>query len=94
MWRDYLGPDATITGVDIDPRCKSLEAEGFEIWIGDQADPQFWRRFLEKHPQVDVVIDDGGHEMRQQVGIPDRHDDAAGALGQIGAVHVARDEQI
>ena len=67
MWRDYFGPQATIIGVDVDPRCKALEAEGFEIWTGDQADPRFWEGFREKHPQLDVVLDDGGHAMVQQI---------------------------
>ncbi len=67
MWRDYFGPQAKIIGVDIDPRCKALEAEGFEVWIGDQGEPAFWRGFLEKHPKLDIVIDDGGHFMAQQV---------------------------
>jgi hypothetical protein len=67
MWRDYFGPQATIIGVDVDPRCKALESEGFEIWLGDQADPGFWRGFLEKHPHIDIVLDDGGHKMRQQI---------------------------
>lgn len=67
MWRDYFGPQATIIGVDIDPRCKALEEDGLEIWIGDQADPAFWQRLCDKHPQIDVVLDDGGHTMAQQI---------------------------
>lgn len=67
MWRRYLGPQAKIIGVDIDPACKTLEKEGFEIWIGDQADPQFWEQFKRVHPAVDVVLDDGGHTMSQQI---------------------------
>lgn len=67
MWRDYFGPEATIIGVDIDPRCKELESEGLEIWIGDQAKPEFWQEFSARHPQIDVVLDDGGHTMAQQI---------------------------
>jgi hypothetical protein len=67
MWREYFGPQATIIGVDIDPQCKALESEGFEVWIGDQADPMFWETFCEAHPQLDVVLDDGGHTMAQQI---------------------------
>jgi len=67
MWRNYLGTQATVVGVDIDPQCRSLEAEGFEVWIGDQADPAFWQQLLEKHPSFDVVLDDGGHTMQQQI---------------------------
>ncbi len=67
MWREYLGPKAKIIGVDIDPECKALEADGFEIWIGDQGDPRFWEKFLKEHPRLDIVLDDGGHTMRQQI---------------------------
>jgi hypothetical protein len=67
MWREYFGPQAKIIGVDIDPACKALEAEGFEIWIGDQGDPKFWSGFLKEHPNLDIVLDDGGHTMRQQI---------------------------
>jgi hypothetical protein len=67
MWREYFGPQATIIGVDIDPNCRSLQDEGFEIWIGDQADPAFWEAFTASHPQLDVVLDDGGHTMTQQI---------------------------
>jgi Methyltransferase domain len=67
MWRHYFGEQATIIGIDIDPECRSLEDEGFEIWIGDQADPAFWSDFLEAHPRIDVVLDDGGHTMDQQL---------------------------
>jgi len=67
MWRRYFGPQAKIIGVDIDPACKALENEGFEIYIGDQADPAFWQSFLSKHSEIDVVIEDGGHSMTQQI---------------------------
>ena len=67
MWRDYFGPQARLIGVDVDPRCKALEAEGFEIWIGDQASPEFWQEFLSKTPSLDIVLDDGGHTMEQQI---------------------------
>jgi len=67
MWRDYFGPDARIIGLDIDPNCRALEEDGFEIWIGDQGDPDFWREFVQTVPSLDIVLDDGGHTMRQQI---------------------------
>lgn len=67
MWRHYFGPQAKIIGIDVDPACKALEQDGFEIWIGDQADPAFWAEFCRVHPEVDVVLDDGGHTMKQQI---------------------------
>ncbi|QHJ01332.1 class I SAM-dependent methyltransferase [Xylophilus rhododendri] len=67
MWRDYLGPQARIIGVDVDENCKALKKHGFDIWIGDQADPAFWRKFCKENPDIDVVLDDGGHTMVQQI---------------------------
>jgi GT2 family glycosyltransferase/glycosyltransferase involved in cell wall biosynthesis len=67
MWQTYLGPQARIVGIDIDPRCKVLEDPQTQILIGDQADPQFLAEVREKVGTVDVVIDDGGHHVEQQV---------------------------
>lgn len=66
MWRSYFGPQATIYGVDIVPECRAYEGPGIRIFIGDQADPAFWADFLRQVPAIDVVIDDGGHEVSQQ----------------------------
>ena len=66
MWREYFGPDTHIYGVDIDPTCTELVQDGVEIFIGDQGSPAFWEGFLAGSPQIDVVIDDGGHTAHQQ----------------------------
>lgn len=66
MWRDYFGPRCKIFGVDIEPACKAYEAEDVRIFIGDQEDRGFWRRFRQEVPRVDIVIDDGGHHPEQQ----------------------------
>ncbi len=68
MWRHYLGNGCHVYGVDIEPACKAHEQEGIRVFIGDQADPAFWARFLEDVPRVDVVVDDGGHTADQQIG--------------------------
>ncbi|HEY1447476.1 MAG TPA: class I SAM-dependent methyltransferase [Caulobacteraceae bacterium] len=65
MWRRYFGPLARIVGVDIDRRCKAHEAEGIEIRIGDQSDPNFLRALIDEFGVPDVVLDDGGHRMDQ-----------------------------
>lgn len=65
MWRKYFGEQGQIIGVDIDPRCKQFESDGVQVFIGDQADPVFLRSILEQYPQLDIVIDDGGHQMHQ-----------------------------
>ncbi|MBO0729486.1 MAG: class I SAM-dependent methyltransferase [Acidimicrobiaceae bacterium] len=66
MWREYFGEGAHVYGVDIDQRCHMYERPGVRIFIGDQADPEFWRRFLSEVPALDVVVDDGGHNVSQQ----------------------------
>ena len=67
MWANYFGRSAKIIGIDIDPQCKNLESENLEIWIGDQADPNFLAKVIEAHPNFDIVLDDGGHTMAQQL---------------------------
>lgn len=67
MWRDYFGADCRLYGVDIDPSCEAYESDTVDIFIGDQSDPRFWRRVLDRVPQFDVVLDDGGHRAHQQI---------------------------
>ena len=67
MWRHYFGPRARIYGVDIQPACKAYESESIKVFIGDQGDRAFWRQFRVQVPQVDIVIDDGGHQAEQQI---------------------------
>jgi hypothetical protein len=67
MWREYLGPDAVVHGVDIDPRCKAWEDAGFTVHIGDQADRSFLRQLLRDIGPIDIVIEDGGHRPDQQI---------------------------
>jgi len=45
---------------------KELEESQVEIRIGDQADPEFLAKIREEYPRIDIVIDDGGHTMKQQ----------------------------
>lgn len=66
-WRGFLGPSARIIGIDLDPAAKRLESDGFEIIIGDQADPEFWARHLPGVGPIDVLIDDGGHSNVEQI---------------------------
>ena len=71
MWNYYFDNDCTIYGLDIGPSCKSLEAEysgNVHIVIGDQGSPQFWDTFLkDNNVMFDIIIDDGGHLMHQQI---------------------------
>ena len=67
MWRDYFGKGARIIGVDINPACREMKEEGFEIFIGSQEDRNFLQSLKEHVPRLDVLIDDGGHTMQQQI---------------------------
>ncbi|MFY0593262.1 class I SAM-dependent methyltransferase [Roseivirga sp.] len=67
MWKDYFGDKVKIYGIDINPRCKSLEEDGIEILIGSQSDRDFLRSIKKSVPRPDILIDDGGHTMKQQI---------------------------
>ncbi len=67
MWKNYFGKDAKIVGVDIDERCKKFDDGEIFIEIGSQDDKNFWASFKEKYPRVDILLDDGGHVMNQQI---------------------------
>ncbi len=67
MWRDFLGDKARIIGIDLNPEAVKWQKFGFEIYIGDQSDFQFWNEFYESVGNVDVILDDGGHKNHQQM---------------------------
>ena len=66
MWKQYFGDRAAIWGVDVKPRCRMFAEERIHIRIGDQSDPGFLTALAGEIPRIDVLIDDGGHTMRQQ----------------------------
>ncbi len=67
MWKKYFGENARIIGVELNPEAKKFENYGFEIFTGNQSDPEFWKEFFEKVGEVDVILDDGGHTNFQQI---------------------------
>lgn len=67
MWKSYFGDKAKIYGMDINPNCKAVEEENIEILIGSQTDRTFLKSIKEKIPPIDILIDDGGHTMLQQI---------------------------
>ena len=67
MWKKFLGSKAKIIGIDLNPDAKKFEKFGFKIFIGDQADPNFWKKFYIKNGKIDILIDDGGHTNLQQI---------------------------
>jgi hypothetical protein len=67
MWRQCFGPACTVHGIDIDPECLAFSGEGIIVHTGDQADRAMWNRFRANVPQIDILIDDGGHNPEQQI---------------------------
>ena len=67
MWKDYFGNSVRIIGIDLNEEAKKLEKYGFEIFVGDQSDPKFWKNFYDKVGKIDILIDDGGHTNKQQI---------------------------
>ena len=65
--RTYLGPDARLVGADVDPVAADVARRRHVVELGDQTDPDFLRSVHDKHGPFDVVIDDGGHTMEQQL---------------------------
>lgn len=66
MWREYF-PNADIVGVDVSEKCKQFEGEGIKVYIGDQEDTNFLLEIEQKEGTFDIIIDDGGHTMKQQI---------------------------
>ena len=67
MWQGFLGPGSRLVFMDIDPACRDLALPGTAVEIGDQADPVFLAQVGESHGPFDLIVDDGGHKMEQQI---------------------------
>lgn len=67
MWKDYFGRRARIIGVDINPACKEFADDQVEIFIGDQEDRTFLQKLRKEIGPIDILIEDGGHTMKQQI---------------------------
>lgn len=67
MWKNYFGADCQIFGIDINPHCRQLAEDQTRVFIGDQEDRSFLRTLAAEIPRIDILIDDGGHTMRQQI---------------------------
>ena len=63
MWRRYLGADAVLCGIDINPDCAQYDGQSGMVRIGSQDDPDFLAKVVEEMGGVDVVLDDGSHRM-------------------------------
>lgn len=70
MWKDYFqnaNNTVMVYGIDINPDCKKLEEENVRIFIGSQEDRAFLKGIKKEIHKVDILIDDGGHTMDQQI---------------------------
>ena len=67
IWRKFFGDKARIIGIDLNPDAKKLEDLGFEIYIGNQSDENFWKNFYQEVGKIDILLDDGGHKNIQQI---------------------------
>ncbi len=67
MWKDYFGKECNIIGIDIMEECKNYEEERIKIYIGSQEDRDFLQKVKRENANIDIIIDDGGHTMNQQI---------------------------
>ena len=67
LMQDYLGTEARIIGVDIDPECEKLREEGREIYIGDQSDDTLLDALTQNCAPFDIILDDGSHIPDHQI---------------------------
>jgi hypothetical protein len=61
LWRKFLGPDAVIFGIDVNPACAAFDGQFASVRIGSQDDPQFLLSVVAEMGGIDVVLDDGSH---------------------------------
>jgi len=66
MWKWYFGQKAKIFGIDID-EAKLFEENKIKTFQCDQANRDQLKEVIGKMPTLDIVIDDGGHTMEQQI---------------------------
>jgi hypothetical protein len=66
MWKEYF-PNATIYGIDIDPRCKNFEEDRIVCLIGDQNCETFLNKAKNIIGEYDILLDDGSHITSHQI---------------------------
>jgi hypothetical protein len=67
LWRRFLGPQAVLYGVDIDPACAARVTAPNQVRIGSQDDAAFLNGVVDEMGGVDIVLDDGSHIGRHQL---------------------------
>jgi SAM-dependent methyltransferase len=66
---EYFDRDVTLYGIDYDTRFLDHKFGDARVYheFGDQSKPEFWKSYLTNKPDFDIIIDDGGHEMMEQI---------------------------
>ncbi len=67
LLQQYFAPGTYLVGADIDESAARACHGRFALEIGDQSDPNFLNEVLQRHGPFDIIIDDGGHSMKQQI---------------------------
>jgi cephalosporin hydroxylase len=65
MWEEFFG-SPIIVGVDIEPK-KQYETLNIKTLVADQSKPEELLKCLEICNEYDIIVDDGGHTMQQQL---------------------------
>ncbi len=66
LWHKYFGTGLNLYAIDINEQCKKFETENTRILIGSQQDQAFLVQTKAALPELDIILDDGGHTMLQQ----------------------------
>jgi len=68
MWQAVLGAQCHVFGIDINAGVNKFQDAMTTLTIGDQANVAMWQGFYTSvAPQIDALIDDGGHEPHQML---------------------------
>lgn len=66
FWREYFGEKAKIYAIDVNPECEQFTSGNTKVFIGSQEDTVFLNHLKSEIPKIDILLDDGGHTMKQQ----------------------------
>jgi hypothetical protein len=67
LWRNYLGSNAVIFGIDIDPECLRRVSPRNKVRIGSQTDSEFLARVVAEMGPPNIILDDGSHIGADQI---------------------------
>lgn len=67
MWAEFF-PNAVVFGLDNDPECFQAHTDRIQTILGPQEDRDFLSRMVQQTGgDFDIIIDDGGHRMHEQI---------------------------